>query len=138
MKVLQNLQKFRVRGGMDRSQNSQKFRVGTRMLPVPVPASGYFHKAYPYPGYATGVQNLQKFQARLWMSYRTFTETFGAGNTREDDHRGQARSGCCLKSSFWVGYSSDCMDLLNHCNTLRKIEVSAPLAYRMMYRRAPR
>ena len=45
--------------GMEVLQNSQKFRVGTRMLyPYPYPHPGIFTRAYPYPGYcATGVQN---------------------------------------------------------------------------------
>ena len=49
-------------------QNSQKFRVGIRMLypcPYPLPAS-FPRRAYPYPGYcATGVQNSQQCWIRL-------------------------------------------------------------------------
>ena len=63
MEALQNSQKYQVWKsytthkrsgyGMEVFQSSQKFQVGIRML-------------CPYPGYcATGVQNFQKFRARL-------------------------------------------------------------------------
>ena len=53
--------------GMGVVQNSQKFRVGTRMsYPYPYPHAGIFTRAYPYPGYcATSLQNLQKFRVRV-------------------------------------------------------------------------
>ena len=66
--------------GMDVLQNSQKFRVGTRML-YPYPYPGIFTRAYPYPGYcATGVQTYRS-SGYGYECCTELTEVPGTGNT---------------------------------------------------------
>ena len=68
---------------MEVFQNSQKFGVGTytKVVPVHVPAPGYFRRARLCPGCcSTGVHNLQ-VQARVSVSYITYRSS-GSGSTR--------------------------------------------------------
>ena len=71
MDVLQNIQKFRVRAGIEVLQNSRKFRVGMKMVVYPYPGYCGTGAAYRSSGYRgmNIVQNSTKFRVRVWKSY---------------------------------------------------------------------
>ena len=70
--------------GTEVSQNSQKFRVGARMLyPYPHPQPGIFKRVYPYLGYCGhGRTELTQVQGtRMNVVQNLLTEVPGTGSS---------------------------------------------------------